>query len=373
MPLNSVSFKLFLKFFSSKMPLVASEVTGARIINSESLERMIKKQVWKWEGKPVCLRQTGWGDLSKVSWRVGPLGLGLLHVFSCPLLSIIMATISSFLNCLNLPKGIPAAQGWGWGEVWEAPRISHLRRFCSHMLNPLLHGHENEGLLKCSAWATSLVSPSSGPASARLTHFHGGPQCSQSSLPPERNYTFLFIHQFIEFWLVGWLIDLTLTELDTVLEVGIRMMSKTGSIPVPLLLIFEWERQTRHCEQTGIETVNSEKCCEGNREGGVEWARAGPRLDGVGNEDLPKEVTVRQTGGWSSQLCDQRRDDFQAEERAVGKTMGQEWVWQPEHWWAKGKVERELAGWNRALEAMGRASDFTQSAVKGHQRIRAER
>lgn len=86
----------------------------ARIINPGSLERMIKKQVRKWEGKPVCFRQTGQGDLSKVSWRVGLLGLGFLHVSNRPLLSITMVQLFSELS-QSSPKGYPCCSGLGPG------------------------------------------------------------------------------------------------------------------------------------------------------------------------------------------------------------------------------------------------------------------
>lgn len=86
----------------------------------------------------------------------------------------------------------------------------------------------------------------------------------------------------------------------------------------------------------------------------------------MNNEDLPEEVTVGQTGGWSSQLCNQGRDDFQAEETAGGKTLGQEWVWQPEQLVSRGKggegagkMEQGLGGHGKGLRFHSKCSERT--------------
>lgn len=141
------------------------------------------------------------------------------------------------------------------------------------MLTPHLHGHESECLLKCFALHASLASLLSWPyycqawphpiiihTIARLMVQNMNLimllLCLKSlngcSLSPGWNYTFFFLHQFIDF-LIDWFINSTCIEPGTVLGARIRMISKTSNVPVLLLLKFKWGRQTGHCEQIGLE------------------------------------------------------------------------------------------------------------------------
>lgn len=90
------------------------------------------------------------------------------------------------------------------------------------------------------------------------------------------------------------------------------------------------------------------------------------------SDGLPEEVTVRQTEKWSSQVSEQGGDGFQVEGPAHVKTLGQEWAWHVQGWhggrgsWHAVRRVGQIAG---ALEAIGRASDVTQSVMKRHRRV----